>query len=87
MGRKFRLSVHRKNEERKKKPKSATADGNEQLHDQAEGNQCSRPEDLSGIQVALEVKLPNSMWHRQVHKSSYIHLSKIVSTHSYTYIS
>ena len=74
MGRKFRLSVHRKNEERKKK---ATTADKEQLHDQTEGNS----QDLSGIQVALEVKLPNSMWHQQVHETSYVHFSKIVSTH------
>ena len=84
MGCKFRLSVHRKNEERKKKAECANAEDSYQQHDQAEGNQCSSPPELNGIQVAMEVKLPNPMWHRHVHQSSYVHFSKIASTHSST---
>ena len=81
MGCKFRLSVHHKNEERKKNAKCANAEDSYKLHDQAEGNQCSSRPELSGIRVALEVKLPNPMWHRHVHQSSNVHLSKIISAH------
>ena len=87
MGRKFHLSVHRKNEERKKKTKWVNAEDSYQQHGQAEGNQCSSPPELNGIQVALEVKLEGlkaraQMWHQHIHQSSYIQFSKIASMYS-----
>ena len=87
MGRKFRLSVHRKNEERRKRAKPATCNETQQHDDHTKDDQTSIPQALNAIQAAMEVKLPNSMWHREVHESSFVLLSKVVITSSSSLVS